>query len=91
MSTDSKIESSSEQIESVQNSQNVSNEHVAIHNETFAINEDALGTNLARNYYYSPGFIGTLVVCPLEVGLLNISSVAYYLSRHFVWAASATT
>lgn len=64
MSLDSKVESSTEQIEHVQHPENLSNEHVAIKNETFAINEDALGTNLAKNYYYSPGFIGTIVVCP---------------------------
>ncbi|KAJ9658280.1 hypothetical protein H2201_007839 [Coniosporium apollinis] len=36
-------------------------DHVAIQTETFAIDEDALGKNLPRNYYYSPGFIGTVV------------------------------
>lgn len=66
MSLDSKVESSTEQIEHVQSPQNRSNEHIAIKNETFAINEDALGTNLPKNYYYSPGFIGTIVVCPRQ-------------------------
>ncbi|KAH6714953.1 fungal trichothecene efflux pump [Leptodontidium sp. 2 PMI_412] len=35
--------------------------HVAIHTDTFDIDEDALGINLPKNYYMSPGFIGTVI------------------------------
>ncbi|KAH8651850.1 putative siderophore iron transporter [Tricladium varicosporioides] len=34
--------------------------HVAIHTDTYDIDEDALGTNLPKHYYRSPGFIGTV-------------------------------
>ena len=37
-------------------------DHIAIHTETYDIDEDALGTNLPKRYYWSPGFIGTVVV-----------------------------
>lgn len=37
--------------------------HVAIHTDTYDIDEDALGTNLPKHYYLSPGFIGTVTVC----------------------------
>lgn len=33
---------------------------VAIHNDTFAINREALGKDLPPNYWRSPGFIGTV-------------------------------
>lgn len=36
--------------------------HVAIHTDTYDIDEDALGTNLPKHYYRSPGFIGTVTV-----------------------------
>jgi hypothetical protein len=36
--------------------------HVAIHTDTYDIDEDALGNNLPKNYYMSPGFIGTVIV-----------------------------
>lgn len=39
-----------------------SESHIAIHTETYAIDEDALGTHLPRRYYFSRGFIGTVVV-----------------------------
>ncbi|KAF4636561.1 hypothetical protein G7Y89_g1524 [Cudoniella acicularis] len=35
--------------------------HVAIHTETYDIDEDALGTNLPKHYYRSAGFIGTVI------------------------------
>lgn len=38
--------------------------HIAIHTDTYDIDEDALGKNLPKNYYMSPGFIGTVVVRP---------------------------
>jgi hypothetical protein len=38
------------------------NNHIAIHTETYDIDVDALGTNLPKRYYWSPGFIGTVVV-----------------------------
>ena len=37
-------------------------DHIAIHTDTYDIDEDALGTNLPKRYYWSPGFIGTVVV-----------------------------
>lgn len=36
--------------------------HIAIHNETYDIDEAALGTNLPEKYYWSPAFIGTVAV-----------------------------
>jgi hypothetical protein len=36
--------------------------HVAIHTDTYDIDENALGNNLPNNYYMSPGFIGTVIV-----------------------------
>jgi hypothetical protein len=39
-----------------------SDSHIAIHTETYAIDEDALGTHLPKRYYFSRGFIGTVVV-----------------------------
>jgi len=47
--------------------------HIAIQTDTYAIDEDALGTNLPERYYWSPGFVGTVIVsflllehcCPL--------------------------
>lgn len=33
-----------------------------VHNETFDISPEALGTNLPPNYYLSPMFLGTVVV-----------------------------
>lgn len=32
------------------------------HNQTFDISPEALGTNLPPNYYYSPRFVGTVIV-----------------------------
>jgi hypothetical protein len=49
-----------EQIERSMN--NAADHHVAIHTDTYDIDEDALGNNLPKNYYMSPGFIGTVVV-----------------------------
>jgi hypothetical protein len=54
--------------------------HVAIHTDTFDIDEDALGNNLPRNYYMSPGFIGTVIVsnCHSEMKggyLINLPGV----------------
>lgn len=40
--------------------------HVAIHTDTYDIDEDALGTNLPKRYYLSPGFIGTVTVSNLH-------------------------
>lgn len=62
MSTKSQGESSSEQRIEHLNNARIAGDHVAIQNETYAINEDALGTNLPKNYYWSPGFIGTIMV-----------------------------
>jgi hypothetical protein len=36
--------------------------HVAIHTDTYYIDEDALRNNLPKRYYLSPGFIGTVTV-----------------------------
>lgn len=35
---------------------------IAVQNDTFAIDREALGDNLPKNYYWSPSFIGTIVV-----------------------------
>jgi hypothetical protein len=39
--------------------------HIAIHTDTYDIDEDALGNNLPKHYYMSPGFIGTVTVSPI--------------------------
>ena len=41
---------------------NTRDAHIAIQTDTYAIDEDALGTNLPKHYYRSPGFIGTVIV-----------------------------
>lgn len=41
--------------------------HIAIHTDTYDIDEDALGNNLPKHYYMSPGFIGTVVVSKLDI------------------------
>jgi hypothetical protein len=41
---------------------NAYDRHVAIHTDTYDIDEDALGNNLPKHYYMSPGFIGTVTV-----------------------------
>jgi hypothetical protein len=43
---------------------NIKTAHIAIQTDTFAIDEDALGLNLPKNYYHSIGFIGTVIVSP---------------------------
>ena len=40
----------------------IGGDHVAVRTDTFAIDEDALGQNLPKNYYCSIGFIGTVIV-----------------------------
>ena len=40
-----------------------SRSRIAIHTETYAIDEDALGTHLPKRYYFSPAFVGTVLVC----------------------------
>ena len=40
----------------------IGGDHVAVRTDTFAIDEDALGQNLPKNYYRSIGFIGTVIV-----------------------------
>lgn len=49
-----------EQIE--QSMHSMRDAHVAIHTDTYDIDADALGTNLPKRYYFSPGFIGTVTV-----------------------------
>jgi hypothetical protein len=41
-------------------------DHIAIHTETYDIDEDALGKNLPKRYHWSPGFIGTVVVSSIS-------------------------
>jgi len=68
MGTDTQIERShnGEEI------QQITEKHIAIHNETYDIAETALGTNLPKHYYRSIGFIGTVIgLC-----LGNISNYA---------------
>jgi hypothetical protein len=48
-----------------QSRHNLQDAHVAIHTDTYDISEDALGNNLPKRYYFSPGFIGTDTVRPL--------------------------
>jgi hypothetical protein len=38
-------------------------DNVAIHTDTYDIDIDALGINLPKHYYLSPGFVGTVIVC----------------------------
>jgi hypothetical protein len=45
-----------------QSRHNLQDAHVAIHTDTYDISEDALGINLPKHYYFSPGFIGTVTV-----------------------------
>jgi hypothetical protein len=68
--------------------------HVAIHTDTYDIDEDALGNNLPKNYYMSPGFIGTVIVScsPLLFILCVVSDESNESShRHYVSATSPTT
>jgi len=45
--------------------------HIAIHTDTYDIDEDALGINLPKHYYMSPGFIGTVIVGFLHCKVLD--------------------
>lgn len=45
-----------------QSTQKYRDARIAIHNDTYDIDGDALGTNRPKRYYLSPGFIGTVVV-----------------------------
>jgi hypothetical protein len=47
-------------------------DHIAIHTETYDIDVDALGTNLPKRYYWSPGFIGTVVVSSIPYNDVGI-------------------
>ncbi|RDW77754.1 hypothetical protein BP6252_05807 [Coleophoma cylindrospora] len=51
---------------------NVEARQVAIHTDTYDIDEDALGTNLPKHYYLSPGFLGT-------VAALCLGNISNYL------------
>lgn len=62
MSEIMKVESSNEHIESTSSDNAPGQDLVAIQNETFAINESALGNDLPGNYYRSLEFIGTIIV-----------------------------
>lgn len=46
----------------------VQDRRVAIHTDTYDIDEAALGTNLPKRYYLSSSFIGTVTVCCLDNG-----------------------
>jgi hypothetical protein len=46
-----------------QSTHNARDAHIAVHTDTYDIDEDALGKNLPKHYYMSPGFIGTVTVC----------------------------
>jgi hypothetical protein len=50
----------------------IGGDHVAVRTDTFAIDEDALGKNLPKNYYRSIGFIGTVIVNISPAGILEI-------------------
>jgi len=58
--TDKMSSTPDEQIE--QSPHTLRDAHIAIHTDTYDIDEDALGTNLPKHYYLSPGFIGTVTV-----------------------------
>ncbi|KAF9884304.1 hypothetical protein FE257_001882 [Aspergillus nanangensis] len=79
MKTDTDYASSQEQVEQVETQttpeNHPENNEVAIQNETFAIDREALGENLPPNYYWSPGFIGTI----LALCLGNISNYLGYV------------
>ena len=61
-------------------------DHVVIKNDTFAIDEAALGENLPKHYYRSIGFIGTVAVCDLEREVIPATD----LCRHYVSETLAT-
>jgi hypothetical protein len=64
-STDSDVKMSGNGIREEHIEQSTHHQHnVAIHTDTYDIDEDALGNNLPKNYYMSPGFIGTVIVSP---------------------------
>jgi hypothetical protein len=58
-------------------------DHIAIHTETYDIDVDALGTNLPKRYYWSPGFIGTVVVSSALVTTVPVSKLIWlgFVSR----------
>ena len=62
-----KVESSNEHIESTNSDNSPGQDLVAIQNETFAINESALGNDLPGNYYRSLEFIGTIIVRSFDI------------------------
>jgi hypothetical protein len=62
-STDADVKMSGNGIREEHIEQSTHHQHnVAIHTDTYDIDEDALGNNLPKNYYMSPGFIGTVIV-----------------------------
>lgn len=73
MATTKQVErASNNESEYVIDNEKPDHHRVAIHNDTFAIDEAALGTNLPPKYYRSWGFIGTVIgLC-----LGNISNYA---------------
>jgi hypothetical protein len=62
--------------------------YIAIQTDTYAIDERALGINLPKHYYLSPGFIGTVVVC-CPVPFLLTMSVLISSYRRYVLGISA--
>ncbi|KAL5362255.1 fungal trichothecene efflux pump [Aspergillus floccosus] len=72
MTADSRSASSKEQIEHTSIVDNAEGKDPAIQNDTFAIDREALGDNLPKNYYWSLDFIGTIVA-------LCLGSISNYL------------
>ena len=64
---------------------NFGGDHVAIHTDTYDIDIDALGINLPKRYYLSPGFVGTVIVC----SQLHPKKALTHLIRLYVLAISA--
>ena len=60
--------------------------HIAIHTDTYDIDEDALGNNLPKHYYMSPGFIGTVTVC----SIYRPQTLSSRICRDYVLEISAT-
>jgi hypothetical protein len=75
-----------EQIE--QSIHTAADRHVAIHTDTYDIDEDALGHNLPKNYYMSLGFIGTVIVSNSDI--LHLAWCSDKLIRRCVSATSPT-
>jgi len=57
--------------------------NVAIHTATYDIDEAALGINIPKRYYLSPGFIGTVVVSvPVPNAAIDLTTTGTMLRKY---------